>query len=107
MTMHCIRHILLTLVLFTPMSAGAENKHEWITLGTRIHGAFGPFVPVGIRIGLDAIERLKPGPRDITVTYFNGMKPPCPCVANGVMLRPTPALAKARCKSLQIRRLTA
>jgi hypothetical protein len=39
----------------------AESKEEWINLGARIHGAFGPFVAVGIRIGLDAVDELEPG----------------------------------------------
>jgi hypothetical protein len=34
----------------------AESKEEWINLGARIHVAFGPFVAVGIRIGLDGIR---------------------------------------------------
>jgi hypothetical protein len=46
----------------------AESKEEWINLGTRIHGAFGPFVAVGIRIGLDAVDELEAGPRGLTVT---------------------------------------
>ena len=56
---------------------------EW---GARIHGAFGAFIPVGIRIGLDAKERLKADARGLTVTYYNGEKPPCPCVADGIMI---------------------
>ena len=84
--MRKIRLTLLTLVLLAPTGASAETKEEWITLGTRIHGAFGPFIPVGIRIGLDAMDKLKPGPREIAVLYYNGSKPPCPCIADGVML---------------------
>jgi formylmethanofuran dehydrogenase subunit E len=66
--------------------ARSETKEQWIELGARIHGAFGAFIPVGIRIGLDAKERLKADPRGLTVLYYNGEKPPCPCVADGVML---------------------
>ncbi len=84
--MNCVRYTILALAVMVPISAQAETKDEWIALGTRIHGAFGPFIPVGIRIGLDAIEKLRPGPREITVTYYNGAKPPCACVADGVML---------------------
>ena len=84
--MRKIRLTLLTLVLLAPTGASAETKEEWITLGTRIHSAFGPFIPVGIRIGLDAMDKLKPGSRDIAVLYYNGSKPPCPCIADGVML---------------------
>jgi formylmethanofuran dehydrogenase subunit E len=86
MSVIIIRHILLVLAFCAPVAAYAETESEWIALGTRIHGAFGPFIPVGIRIGLDAVEKLKPGPRQLAVTYFNGIKPPCPCVADGIML---------------------
>ena len=84
--MNGFRHIALVATLLFAAHAHAETKQEWITLGTRIHGAFGPFIPVGIRIGLDALDKLKAEPRGLTVTYYNGSKPPCPCVADGVMI---------------------
>jgi formylmethanofuran dehydrogenase subunit E len=43
-------------------------------------------MPVGIRIGLDAKERLKADPRGLAATYYSGEIPPCPRVADGVML---------------------
>ena len=55
MTMRKIRHIALVAALLVPTIGHAETKDEWITLGTRIHGAFGPFIPVGIRIGLEPV----------------------------------------------------
>jgi formylmethanofuran dehydrogenase subunit E len=64
----------------------AETEAEWIALGTRIHGAFGPFIPMGIRIGLDAKEKLKAEPRGLTVLFYSGEKSPCPCIADGIML---------------------
>jgi formylmethanofuran dehydrogenase subunit E len=78
--------IVLTLLILVSIPAQAETKDEWIAIGARIHGAFGPFIPVGIRIGLDAKEKLKADPRGLTVTYYNGSKPPCPCIADGVMI---------------------
>ena len=86
MRMVRISHTLLLLTLILPANARAETKDEWIALGSRIHGAFGPFIPVGIRIGLDAKEKLHADPRGLTVTYYNGIKPPCPCIADGVMI---------------------
>ena len=44
----------LILALMIPMAECAETPQEWITLGARVHGGFGSFIPVGIRIGLDA-----------------------------------------------------
>jgi formylmethanofuran dehydrogenase subunit E len=79
-------HITFFIAMLGPTAASAESKDEWIALGTRIHGAFGPFIPVGIRIGLDAKEKLHADPRGLSVIYYNGTKPPCPCVADGVMI---------------------
>jgi formylmethanofuran dehydrogenase subunit E len=78
--------MVLTLLVLVSIPAQAETKDEWIAIGARMHGAFGPFIPVGIRIGLDAKEKLKADPRGLTVTYYNGSKPPCPCIADGVMI---------------------
>jgi formylmethanofuran dehydrogenase subunit E len=79
-------HALVVLALLIPAAASAETEDEWISLGARIHGAFSSFIPVGIRIGLDAMDKLKPARRGLTITYYDGAKPPCPCVADGVML---------------------
>jgi formylmethanofuran dehydrogenase subunit E len=81
-----LRHILLALALVVPTAGHAETKEEWIALGARVHGGFGPFIPVGIRIGLDAMARLKADRHDVTVLYYDGGLPPCPCVADGIMI---------------------
>jgi hypothetical protein len=49
--------VALVAALVFPAVSRAATKDEWITLGARIHGAFGPFIPVGIRIGLDAMDK--------------------------------------------------
>jgi formylmethanofuran dehydrogenase subunit E len=86
--MNKVRVTILALLSFTLPSAPAycETREQWIELGARVHGAFGAFIPVGIRIGLDARERLKAESRGLTVVYYSGEKPPCPCIADGVML---------------------
>jgi hypothetical protein len=35
----------------------AETPEEWVKLGAGVHGGFGAFIPVGIRIGEDAMKR--------------------------------------------------
>ncbi|MGA7486076.1 MAG: formylmethanofuran dehydrogenase subunit E family protein [Xanthobacteraceae bacterium] len=67
-------------------AARAEMPEQWIELGTRVHGGFGAFIPAGIRIGLDALARLKAERRGVSVTFYSGEKSPCPCIADGVML---------------------
>ena len=74
------------LPLAAPSASRSETREQWIELGTRVHGGFGAFIPVGIRIGLDALERLKADKRGLSVTFYNGEKPPCPCVADGVVM---------------------
>ena len=76
--------VVLMALIASP--ARSETPDEWIKLGARTHGGFGPFIPIGIRIGLDALERLKAEPRSVAVTYYSGTKAPCPCIADGVMI---------------------
>ncbi len=64
----------------------AETPDEWIALGARVHGAFGAFIPLGIKIGLDAAERLKAQPRELSVTYYDSDKSPCACFADGIAI---------------------
>jgi hypothetical protein len=69
-----------------PLPAQAETPQEWVALGQRVHGAFGSYVALGIRIGLDALRRLHARRTEVEVTYQSGPKAPCPCVADGIML---------------------
>lgn len=87
MNISCRRFVfLLALTVCAPPPATAQTREEWVKLGERIHGGFGAFIPLGIRIGLDALERLGAKPREVSVLYLAGAKSPCPCIADGVML---------------------
>jgi formylmethanofuran dehydrogenase subunit E len=66
--------------------ARSETPEQWVTLLTRVHGGFGSFLPVGIRIGEDAMKRLNARPRELDVTFYQGEGTPCPCAADGVSL---------------------
>ena len=83
----------LVLAVLAAMAVGgaasparAETPEEWVALGARVHGGFGSFIPVGIRIGLDALRRLDAKPREVTVTYYDSDKAPCACIADGVAI---------------------
>ena len=80
------RVVITALLLLLSFSAKAETPEEWIALGARVHGAFGAFIPLGIKIGLDAIERLKAQPRELAVTYYDSDKSPCACFADGIAI---------------------
>jgi formylmethanofuran dehydrogenase subunit E len=80
--------ILLSAILLAcaSITSQAETPEQWVALLTRVHGGFGSFLPVGIRIGEDAMKRLNAKPRELTVQFFQGEGVPCPCPADGVML---------------------
>ena len=84
--MHAVRHIVFLALLLLPASAQAETPEEWVALGARIHGAFGSFIPLGIKIGLDAVDRLKAKPRELAVLYYDSAASPCACFADGVAI---------------------
>lgn len=77
---------LLFMVLTAGAAVRAETPQEWVDLLTRVHGGFGSFLPVGIRIGEDAMKRLDAKPRELSVLFYQGEGTPCPCAADGVML---------------------
>jgi formylmethanofuran dehydrogenase subunit E len=77
---------LVSLLTAVAPAARAETPEEWIALGARVHGGFGAFIPVGIRIGLDALQRLNAQPREVMVVYYDSDKAPCACVADGVAI---------------------
>jgi formylmethanofuran dehydrogenase subunit E len=88
MNLH-LRAGLLALLLvggFGIAPIRAETPEEWIKLGARVHGGFGSFIPVGIRIGEDAMKRLSAQPRELSVLYYSGEGVPCACSVDGVML---------------------
>ena len=66
--------------------SNAETPDEWVALGARVHGAFGAFIPVGIKIGLDAVKRLNAKPRELTVSYYDNDWSPCACFADGIAI---------------------
>lgn len=55
-----------------PGLAKANPPEQWIGLGRQMHGGFGSYLALGIRIGLDARERLNAEPRELAVIYYSG-----------------------------------
>lgn len=78
--------LLMCFSLASPVIVRAETKDEWVRLGQRVHGGFGTYIALGIRIGLDAMKRLEAKPRDLDVSYQDGPDAPCPCVVDGIMI---------------------
>jgi hypothetical protein len=80
------RIFVAALLVCLPLTGRAETPDEWITLGARVHGAFGSFIPLGIKVGLDAVNRLNAKPRELSVLYFDSNASPCACFADGVAI---------------------
>src|SRR6202012_1685252 len=90
-----LRPIAIALAaIFLVSSASAETPEEWIALGTRVHGGFGAFIPLGIRIGQDAVERLNAKPRELAVTYYDSDASPCACFADGIAIATTASVGQ-------------
>ena len=81
-----LRLVPIVAPLLLPVSAIAETPDEWIALGAGVHGGFGAFIPLGIKIGLDAVKRLKAKPRELAVLYYDSDSSPCACFADGIAL---------------------
>jgi len=77
---------LLAITLALRVTASAETPEEWIVLGSRVHGGFGSFIPLGIKIGLDAVQRLNAKPRTLAVLYYDSDSSPCACFADGIAI---------------------
>src|SRR5579884_1975644 len=75
--------VVLSAIIAWSAVAHAETPEQWIALGTRVHGGFGSFIPLGIRIGLDAMQQLKAKPRELEVLYYDSDESPCACFADG------------------------
>lgn len=86
MTSRVVASLVSLFIIVSTSSAQAETPEEWVSLLTRVHGGFGSFLPVGIRIGEDAMQRLNANPRELAVVFQQGEGTPCPCAADGVML---------------------
>ncbi len=80
------RAVWLAALLLLPTLARAETPDEWVALGARVHGGFGAFIPLGIKIGLDAVNRLRAKPRELSVLYYDSDIAPCACFADGVAI---------------------
>ena len=78
--------LFVAAALCASLGARAETPEEWVTLGARVHGAFGAFIPLGIKIGLDAVDRLHAKPRELTVLYYDSDTSPCACFADGIAI---------------------
>ncbi len=70
--------IAALLLLLPPICANAA----WDSL----HGGFGAFIPLGIKIGLDAVSRLNAKPRELSVLYYDSDASPCACFADGIAI---------------------
>jgi formylmethanofuran dehydrogenase subunit E len=66
--------------------AVAPPIDDLVVLGTRIHGAFGSYLALGIRIGDEALSRLQANRGEVDVTVVDGPTTPCPCIADGLMI---------------------
>lgn len=75
----------MTLALMA-QGAHAQSPQQWVEWGDRLHGGFGSLIALGIRVGLDAMQRLGAERRELSVHYMDGPQTPCPCVIDGIAI---------------------
>jgi formylmethanofuran dehydrogenase subunit E len=90
-----LRQILLVAVLaLTTQAARAQSPEQWVEWGDRVHGGFGSLIALGIRVGLDAMQRLGVDRRELSVHYTDGPQSPCPCVLDGIAIAVSASLGQ-------------
>ncbi len=63
------------------------DARELFALGVRFHGHPGPFLALGIRMGLLALKLLgSPGYQGITAEVETGSQPPLSCLVDGIQV---------------------
>src|SRR4051812_50091830 len=82
-TLSLLFRLLLLTSLAGASSARAETPEQWVELLTRVHGGFGSFFPVGIRIGEGAVHPLHAQPPEFLGGFFPGERGPRPFPAAG------------------------
>jgi formylmethanofuran dehydrogenase subunit E len=90
---------LHTIVLASVFGLSAQTTHaqtpeQWVEWGDRVHGGFGSLIALGIRVGLDATQRLGAERRELSVQYADGPQTPCPCVLDGIAIAVSASLGQ-------------
>ncbi len=90
-----LRQLTVVAVLaLTAQAARAQTPEQWVEWGDRVHGGFGSLIALGIRVGLDAMERLGADRRQLSVHYIDGPQTPCPCVLDGIAIAVSASLGQ-------------
>jgi formylmethanofuran dehydrogenase subunit E len=87
-----ILFVLLVSIGIQP--ACAQTPQQWVEWGDRVHGGFGSLIAYGIRIGVDAMQRLDAQRRELIVEYTDGPQSPCPCVLDGIAIAVSASLGQ-------------
>ncbi|MCZ7566844.1 MAG: formylmethanofuran dehydrogenase subunit E family protein [Burkholderiales bacterium] len=77
---------LAAALALTAPAARAQTPEQWVEWGDRVHGGFGSLIALGIRVGLDAMQRMGADRRQLSVHYVDGPQTPCPCVLDGIAI---------------------
>jgi hypothetical protein len=93
-----LRSLITTLVVVALavhiQAAHAQTPQQWVEWGDRVHGGFGSLIAYGLRIGLDAMERLGAQRRELIIHYTDGPQTPCPCVVDGIAIAVSASLGQ-------------
>ncbi|MCX8206887.1 MAG: formylmethanofuran dehydrogenase subunit E family protein [Methanothrix sp.] len=91
--------IVLKMHTIDPYNVSLDNMIE---RGSEFHGHLGPFLVLGIRMGLAALRELgSHGHRDISAVVRSGSMPPVSCMADGIQISTGCTLGKGNISVVQ------
>ncbi|MDH7597701.1 MAG: formylmethanofuran dehydrogenase subunit E family protein [Methanothrix sp.] len=91
--------IVLKMRMIDPDNVSLDDM---IKRGSEFHGHLGPFLVLGIRMGLAALSELSShGHKDISAVVRSGSRPPVSCLADGIQISTGCTLGKGNISVLQ------
>jgi len=86
------------------MKKSASREQALLKAGINFHGHLGPYLALGIRMGLLAVRALKPsGHHELSATVWTPTSPPKSCLLDGVQISSGCTLGKANIKVREAR----
>lgn len=89
-------------------SKSAFDRQYLLRAGVGFHGHLGPYLAVGLRMGMTAVQMLKPkGLHELSATVWTRTSPPQSCILDGIQVSSGCTLGKGNIRVRESRRTKA
>lgn len=90
------------------MSRTSKCSRALLNAGVDFHGHLGPYLVLGLRMGMIAVHMLKPkGLHELSATVWTRLSPPQSCLLDGVQVSSGCTLGKGNIRAVASQRTTA